>query len=139
MLRYLTILLTAAACFAADDPWTKVKELKSGTEIRIYKRGATAPMAGKLDEVFDDRIAVVVKNEQVSIEKDQIDRIDARPSQAGRKMTSETKTKTESPDPKPPLGMNHGAPVPGSSSSTSVGFGSKPDFENIYRRPPQKK
>ena len=139
MLRYLSIVLAVAAAGAADDPWAKVKELKSGTEIRIYKRGSTAPLTGKVDEVRDDSIAVVLKNEQVSIEKNLIDRLDARPLQTGRKMTSETKSKPEDPDPRPPVGMNHGAPVPGSSSSTSVSFGSKPDFENIYRRPPQKK
>ena len=139
MLRCFLIAAAMATAFAADDPWTKVKELKSGTEIRIYKRGVTAPLVGKVDEVRDDSIAVVLKNEQVSIDKEMIDRLDARPSHAGRKMASETKTKAENPDSKPPLGMNHGAPVPGSSSSTSVSFGSKPDFENVYRRQPQKK
>jgi len=134
------MLFGAALAFAADDPWTKVKDLKSGTEIRVYKRGAAAPLAGKVDEVFDDRIAVVLKNEQVSIDKDLIDRLDARPAQAPRKISSDSKTKTEYPDGKPPAGMNHGAPVPGTSQSTSLSFGSKPDFENIYRRqPPQKK
>ena len=139
MLRYLMLLLATAVAFAADDPWAKVKDLKSGTEIRIYKRGTTAPLVGKIDEVRDDSLAVVLKNEQVSIAKDLIDRLDARPSQTGKRMSSETKTKTEPPDSKPPAGMNHGAPVPGTSSSTTVNFGSKPDFETIYRRQPQKK
>ena len=37
------VLLFAVACltvFAADDPWDKVRELKSGTELRILKRGS---------------------------------------------------------------------------------------------------
>src|SRR5215216_922076 len=116
--------LLAVVGFPADDPWTKVNDLKSGTEIRIYKRGGTAPLVGKVDEVFDDRIAVVLKNEQVSIDKDLIDRLDARPSQALRKLTSETRAKIENPDAKPPAGMNHGAPVPGNSTSTTIGLGS---------------
>ena len=94
---------------------------------------------GQGSEKHDDRIAVVLKNEQVSIDKDAIDRLDARPSQTPRRVTSETKAKTENPDSKPPAGMNHGAPVPGASSSTTLNFGSKPDFENIYRRQPLKK
>ena len=139
MLRCFMMLLGAAVAFAADDPWAKVKELKSGTEIRIYKRGATAPLIGKIDEVREDSLAVVLKNEQVSIDKDLIDRLDARASQTSKRTASETKTKTEYPDAKPPAGMNHGAPVPGTSSSTTVSFGSKPDFETIYRRQPRKK
>jgi hypothetical protein len=139
MLRGFVVLLAAALAFSAGDPWTKVKELKSGTEIRIYKRGNATPMMGKVDEVFDDRLSVVLKNEQVSVDKDSIERLDARPLQAPRKLTPETKTKMEYPDGKPPVGMNHGAPVPGASQSTSLTFGSKPDFETIYRRPPTKK
>jgi hypothetical protein len=139
MLRCFLVLCSAALAFGADDPWSKVKALKSGTEIRIYKRGTTAPLTGKVDEVRDDSIAVVLKNEQVSIDKDSIDRLDARPSQSPRRMTSDTKSKAEPPDPRPPVGMNHGAPVPGTSSSTSVSFGSKADFENVYRRAPQQK
>src|SRR5437773_1812896 len=126
MLRCFLMLFGMVIAFAAADPWTKVKDLKSGTEIRIYKRGITAPVVGKVDEVYEDRISVVFKNEQVSIEKDMIDRLDARPPQTPRRVTSETKSKTENPDAKPPAGMNHGAPVPGSSSSTSLSLGSKP-------------
>ena len=138
MLRPLLLLLCAAGAFAADDPWTKVKDLKSGTEIRIYKRGVSAPVTGKIDEAREESLSVVIKNEQVTIDKDQIERLDYRP-QGGSRMTTETKSKTENPDTKPPVGMNHGAAVPGASSSTSVSFGSKPDFQTIYRRQIQKK
>ena len=138
MLRTFFLIFCAAAAFAADDPWAKVKVLKSGTEIRVYKRGVSAPVMAKLDEVREESLSVVVKNEQVTIEKDQIERLDYRP-QAGSRMVTETKAKTENPDPTPPKGMNHGPAVPGASSSTSVSFGSKPDFQTIYRRQPQKK
>ena len=33
----LFILLAASALFAADDSWTKVKEVKTGSELRVYK------------------------------------------------------------------------------------------------------
>lgn len=139
MLRCLTLLVIGAAAFAAEDPWAKVKELKSGTEIRIYKKGADSPLTAKLDEARDENLTVVLKNEQVTIERDSIDRLDYRPVKPGGRVTAETKTKTEAPDAKPAAGMSHGAPVPGSSSSTSVSFGGKPDFEVLYRRPPLKK
>ena len=139
MFRGLVLLLAVAAAFAADDPWAKVKELKSGTEIRIYKRGGSSPLVGKIDEARDDSLTVVLKNEQVTIEKDQIERLDYRPLKPGGRVVTESKTKTENPDSKPPIGMSRGPAVPGTSSSTSLSIGSKPDFENIYRRQPQKK
>lgn len=138
MLRYLPILLAAAAAFAADDPWLKVKELKSGTEIRILKKGGGAPLVGKLDEARDETLTIVLKNQQVTVEKDSIERLDYRPSKPGGKPITESRTKHDAPDPTPPKGMNHGPAVPGSSSSTSVSFGGKPDFQTLYRRPAAK-
>jgi hypothetical protein len=138
MPRMLSLLLCTVAAFAADDPWTKVKELKSGTEIRIYKRGASAPVTGKIDEAREENLSVVIKNEQMTIGKDQIERLDYRP-QAGSKMATETRSKIENPDTRPPVGMNHGPAVPKASSSSNVSFGSKPDFRTIYRRPIEKK
>jgi hypothetical protein len=43
--------------------------------------------------------------------------------------------KQTDPDPTPPVGMNHGPAVPGTSYSSGVSIGSKPDYENLYRRP----
>ena len=126
-------VVAAISAFAADDPWTKVRDLKGGTELRIYKKGVPQPVLAKSDEVTDENLVVVVKNEQVAIPKDQIDRIDYRPSK-GARVTSETKTKTTEPDssPRPP---GFGSSVPETSTSTNVGIGSKPDFELIYKRP----
>jgi hypothetical protein len=135
MLRRIGLAAIAVAAFAADDPWMKVKELKSGTEIRIYKRGTNTPIEAKVDEVRDDALAVVVKNSQESIPKDEILRLDYRPPQKSGRMTSETK-KIEDPNAKPPAGMNHGPPVPGTSYSSGVSIGGKPAYETIYRRPP---
>src|SRR5262245_61290687 len=139
MLRYLAMLLAGAAAFAADDPWSKVKELKSGTEIRIVKKGGGAPLVGKLDEAREESLTVVLKNEQVTVEKESIERLDYRPVKSAGRITTETKSKVDAPDPTPPKGMSHGPAVPGGSSSTSVSFGGKPDFEVLYRRPAQKK
>ena len=138
MLRTLLLLSCTVAALAAEDPWTKVKDLKSGTEIRVYKRGASSPVTAKLDEARDESLSVVIRNEQATIQKDQIERIDYRP-QGGGRAVSEAKSKTEGPDTRPAAGMNHGAAVPGTSSSTSVSFGSKPGFQTIYRRETPKK
>ena len=132
MSRMLFILLAASALFAADDPWTKVKELKTGAELRVYKKGVVQPLAAKMDELTADNLLVVVKSAQVAISRDQIDRIDYRPP-AG-KATVESKAKTTDTDtsPGPP---GHGSRTPGTSTSSNITFGSRPDFETVYRRP----
>jgi hypothetical protein len=134
MSKLFFCLLAAMTAFAADDPWAKVRDLKSGTELRIYKKGTAQPVLAKSDDVTDDNLIVVVKNEQVAISKELIDRIDYRPAKPGGRLTTETKSKPTDPDytPGPPT---RGPAVPGTSTSTSVGIGSKPDFELIYKRP----
>jgi hypothetical protein len=136
MTRSLLLLLSAAALFAADDSWNKVKELKSGTEIRILKRGAAKPIEGKIDEAHDDNVVVVLKNEQVAIAKEDIDRLDYRPK--GSRITRNEGAKDTPPDTTPPVGMDHGANVPGKSYNSGLSIGSKPDYETVYRRPAKK-
>jgi hypothetical protein len=133
MLRSLLFVMAVSTAFAAEDPWAKVKELKSGTEIRIVKKGSAQPLVGKFDELREDSVVVVIKNEQTAVHKEDIDRLDARPNKPASRST-ETKVKTEAPDAKPPAGMGHGAAVPGTSYSTNTSFGSKPEFETVYRR-----
>src|SRR5947208_6775757 len=87
--------------FAADDPWAKVKEIKSGTELRVYKKGSAQPLLVKMDEATDERLVFVDKKEQTSIAREEIDRIDARPS-GKRPVTKETKSTVNEPDPKNP-------------------------------------
>jgi hypothetical protein len=131
--RLLIVFLAASAAFAADDPWAKVKDLKSGTELRIYKKGNALPVLAKSDDVTQDNLIVVVKNEEIAIAKDMVDRIDYRPYKSSR-VISETKSKPTDPDPIPaPPGRE--SAVPGTSSSTSIGVASKPDFELLYKRP----
>ena len=139
MWKQVVVLCTALLAFGADDPWAKVKELKSGAELRVYKKGSAQPLTVKMGDLTDDNLVVVDKNKETAIARDLIDRIDARPTGKPR-IKSETTTKDNSLDPKaaiPPSGMN-GVQGPGSSSSTNtnVSLGSKPDFETVYRRPP---
>jgi hypothetical protein len=140
MARSLLLLLAAAMLFAADDPWKKVQDLKSGTDLQVYREGSAKPIEAKFDEARDDMLLVVVnKKEQRAIPNSEIDRIDYRPS--GRTVTKETKqTGGTVVAAEPPAGMDHGPDVPGSSWSSGVSV-SRPGFENIYMRrsPPPKK
>jgi len=129
------VLLAAALGVAAEDAWSKVKALKTGQEIRVYKKGSAQPVLAQMDELTDDNLIVIEKKSQKAIPRDQIDRIDARPVQTGSRLKGETTTKENFPDAK--SAANHtgrGVDVPGSSTSTSVSL-NKPDFENVYRRP----
>src|SRR5438309_1546901 len=136
MLRIVLFLAVAASVFAAENTWSKVQELKSGSELRIYKKGASQPVLATFDEANEERVVIVVKNKQMAIAKEDIDQVDARPvvKKTPRKLTFEQSTKTTDPDLTPH--PNPGIPVPGTSSSTSVGMssGPKPDFATVYRR-----
>lgn len=136
----LALCCAAAVLHSADDPWAKVKAIKSGTELRVYKKGATQPLLVKMDEATDDHLVFVNKNEQSSLDRSEIDRIDARAS-SKRPMTKETKETTSdtNADPRSAIpGPQPNRPGITSSSGTSVTFGSKPDFETVYRRPLKK-
>ena len=140
MSRLLLFFFAAMLAFAAD-PWAKVKDLKSGTELRIYKVGGKQPILAKMDELTDESLVVVVKNEQTAIAKEAIDRIDYRPPQTGGRVTRESRSTTDLPEPVGPR-PTPGASVPGNNSTSSVSMGSKPEFETIYRRtsaPPAQK
>lgn len=136
MRKSLLVLCTAILAFAADDPWAKLKDVKSGTELRVYKKGTMQPLLVKMGELSDDNLVVINKNEQTAIARDQIDRVDCRPSGKSR-VTRETTSKDNANDPKAllPSGMNRTYGT-SSSTSSSLSIGSKPDFETIYRRPP---
>jgi hypothetical protein len=123
MLRMVLFLCAALAAMGADDPWAKVKTLKSGYELRVYKRGSAQPLLVKFGELTDENLIVINKTEEMAIPRDQIDRIDSRAS-AKRPMTRETKASTTATD-----------GSPGTSNSGTVSWGSRPDFETVYRRP----
>jgi hypothetical protein len=145
MLKGLLIAFTVTAGFAADYSWSKVRDLKSGAEIRVFKKNSKQPVVARLDEATDENLIVVLKNEQVAIPKDDIERIDARPS-GGSRITRDSKTTTEM---KTDTGARtpSDSPGPTMSSSSNVSIGSKPDFEIVYQKtaggspkktPPQK-
>lgn len=134
MSRILFFLLAVAALFAADDPWAKVESLKSGTEIRVTKKGSTQPLIGKFDEANADRLLLVLKNEQIAIPKDQVDRLEYRPTGSRVSVTGKTVHEDPSAAKEPRAGMGHEPEGGATNTSTSVNFGSKPDFELLYRR-----
>jgi hypothetical protein len=93
------------------------------------------PVIGKFDEANDERLLMVVKNEQLAIPKDQIDRLDARPAQPGGRVKVQSTTTVDDPQRahEPEIGM-HSHRVEGTSTSSGVSVTNKPDFETIYRR-----
>ncbi len=136
-MRWLAIMLLAAVtAFAADDPWTKVQNLKSGTELRIFKKHGMHPILAKMEQANPDSLIIVVKNEELAIPRDLIDRIDYRPVRTDSRVTKETRETVEGPDAKTAAESPNNVPGQTASSSTSYVFGSKPDFQTIYRRPP---
>jgi hypothetical protein len=82
-------LLACLPAWGADQAWTKVRALKSGTELRIYRRGEHRPLPAKLDEATDENLIIVLKNEQEAIPKDEIDRLDYRPR--GSRVTTDSR------------------------------------------------
>ena len=131
-MQWLALLLLAASAAFAADEWTKVREIKSGTELRIIKKGSRQPILATMDEATEDRLSVATKKEQISIAKEDIDRVDARPSKPSGGVRNESKTTEENPQPARP-----GMPdvTPGQTRrSSNVSFEGKPNFETVYRR-----
>ena len=127
-MRALLMLLACLAGFGAGDDWAKVKALKTGAELRVFKKGSMQPISAQMGDLTDDNLIVLIKKTETAIPKDQIDRIDARPP-AGSRVTKETTRRT----------MSELTGSPKSSMSTSYNVGGKPDFEMVYRRPPRRK
>jgi hypothetical protein len=134
MLRIFLCIIAASIAFAAEDAWPKVKDLKTGTEIRVFKKGSMQPVVAQLAEATDDNLVIIVKNEQSAIPRDQVDRLDYRPEQKGGRLRSETKSTPH--DPKPNVSNPRGGSGPNSSYSSGVTIVDKPAFETLYRRPP---
>ena len=136
-MRWLVIVLLAAVtAFAADDPWTKVRDLKSGTELRIFKKGGMHPILAKMEEANADSLIIVLKNEELAIPRGQIDRIDYRPLRTGGRVTKETRETVEPADAKTAAESPNNVPGETVSSGTSYAINPQPDFQTIYRRPP---
>ncbi len=133
-MRQMLFLAAIFAAFAAenDDPWTKVRELKTGTDLRIIKAGAPAPVMAKFAELTEESLIVILKNEEVAIPRDKIARIDSHP----QKSYVRTETKTTAPSDGSGASKTVPGAAPSSSYSTGVAITDKIDFETIYRRTP---
>jgi hypothetical protein len=130
------VLLAAVTAFAADDPWTKVRDLKSGTELRIFKKGGMHPILAKMEEANPDSLIIVLKTEELAIPRDQIDRIDYRPLRTGGRVTKDMREAVEPADAKTAAESPNNIPSETVGSSTSYVFNPQPDFQTVYRRPP---
>ena len=125
----------AALVHAADDPWEKVKKISSGADLRVFKKGSVQPLLVKMGEATDERLVIIDKNRQTSIAREDIDRIDARPSNK-RSVTRESKTTTTDNATDPRNAAGPGQTGQTTSTNTGLSIGGKPDFETVYRRPP---
>jgi hypothetical protein len=139
--RPIAVLLLSAVtvCFAQEsprveakreDPWAKVHDIKSGTELRIIRKDSRQPVLAVFEDLNEDALIVATKKEEIGIPKDQIERIDARPA-GGSRMNKETHTSTTDSTLGPPT--QNSSPVPTTSTSSGVMFGGKPDFVTVYR------
>jgi hypothetical protein len=138
MLKTILILCASALAFGADDPWAKVKELKTGAELQVFKRGTAQPMTVKMDELTDDNLVVISKNAQTAIPRDEIERIDARSGGRTRTPTEpKTTEKNAATDPRSTIPRPNSPPGAMNAPSTEVSSGvtwNKPGFETVYRR-----
>jgi hypothetical protein len=134
MTRIALLLLAALTLFGADNPWIKVQELPNRSELRIYRKGEKSPMNAILADASADAIVVVAKDRQLTVHKEEIDRLDARPPAKPSKPQVTTTSKQNDPDYTPQPGPGHTA-VPTTSSSSSMSFGSnKGEFRTVYTR-----
>jgi hypothetical protein len=134
MTRIVLLLLSAVTLFGADNPWLKVQQLPNRSELKIYLKGDKSPMNAILADTSNDAIVVVTKDKQLTVHKEEIDRLDARPPAKASKAHVTTTSKQIDPDYTPQPGPGHTA-LPTTSSSSSLSFGSnKGEFKTVYRR-----
>lgn len=61
------ILLAALAALRAGGPWARVRQLKTGSELRLYRNGAVEPALARFGDVGGDALPVIVKNARTAI------------------------------------------------------------------------
>jgi hypothetical protein len=133
MTRFVLILITALTLFGADNPWRTVQKLPNRSELRIYRKGEKSPLNAVLADTSEDAIVVIAKDKQITIHKDEIDRLDSRPPSTSKKPEVTTAEKQTDPDYTPQPGGR--TPMPGTSTSSGVSFGgNKGDFKTVYTR-----
>lgn len=136
MKRIALLILTATACLAADDPWAKVRELKRGGELRVYEVNAKEPIRATFDRASDESLIVITKDGQVSILKEDIERVDCRRGER-RPLVKDTKVERKIAPKGAEVTSNT---IPGATTSvkTRVDLPSKAAFDTIYERKPAK-
>jgi hypothetical protein len=136
-MRPLALALSLISlAFAAEDPWTKVIALKSGSEVRILKSGEKQPLTGQISEADADRVIVVVKSTQFAIAKEDIEKLEAKPLGA-KALKTEQRNVPQDPNvelakPKPP--RPGASPTPALQSGSSGVSYTRPGFELVYRK-----
>lgn len=131
--RVVPLLLTAMAVLAAEDPWAQVRDLKSGTELRVYRVNPKQPLEAKFDQASEESLIVVTKTGQVSIPKELIERVDCRRGPSPRLKDTRVDRKIA-----PNRAETADGTFPGVTTSVKsrLDIPSKPAFEKIYDRTP---
>lgn len=93
MWRLAVWCIACAIAWGAEGSWQRVKDLKIGSDIRVYKKGSTKPMSAKAAGASNDKLFITIKKEQSAIDKAEIDRIDYHPP-GSKPAKSETRTIT---------------------------------------------
>ena len=88
MWKLAALWMACAIAWGAEASWQKVKDLKIGSDIRVFRKDATMPVSGKSGGVTDDKLIIMIKKHQVSIDKADIDHIDYHPSWKAEKTES---------------------------------------------------
>ncbi|HVW09754.1 MAG TPA: hypothetical protein VHC90_14295 [Bryobacteraceae bacterium] len=135
MIRLALILLAALTLFGADNPWLKVQQLPNRSELRVYRKGEKSPLNAVLADTSGDAIVVVAKDKQLTIHKDEIDRLDARPPARSGKPEVTSTSKQSDPDYTPQPGPGERPALPSTSASSGISFGgNKGEFRTVYTR-----
>jgi hypothetical protein len=125
------LMLCALTALPAEDTWAKVRELKSGTELRIYKTNSKDALEAKFERAGDDSLIVTTKSQELSVPKEDIERVDVRRANGGRLKThADRKVAQKGAE----VTQNT---IPGGTTTVTTGmsFPSKPGFETVYKRP----
>jgi len=121
-LSFVAVLATVPVWSAEKDadPWEKVRNLKMGSDLRIYKTGVAVPVLAKSANVTERKLIVIIKNAETAINKYEIERVDYQPP-PNKAVT--TKTYDASSD----------------SASMSINRSSSRDgWQTVYQRAPAK-
>lgn len=127
------IVISAVTAFAAtDDSWSKVRDLKTGTEVRVVKTDSATPVIARFAELTDENLLVIVKDQEFAIAREKIERVESR--QQKSRLTTESKSTTNSGEVDTTKPNPRARPL--TSYSSGVSIGDKVPFETIYRRNP---